>query len=226
MQTDEIQTRFDAIAKVYDENRKRFIPCFDDYYLTTSRFLSSSIHPPKTILDLGAGTGLLSKFLYDEFPGAKFSLVDVSEKMLEVAKERFDGLSNFEFSVLDYTRNLPDRKFDLIASALSIHHLEECAKKTLYRNIFERLEPGGTLVNLDQFKAESSEMETLYESYWVKSIWESGLSELEFERWQVRKALDRENTVDETKALLSDAGFRVVECTYKFMKFAVVIARK
>lgn len=226
MQTEEIQARFDAIAKVYDENRKRFIPCFDDYYLTTSRFLSSSIPSPKTILDLGAGTGLLSKFLYDEFPEANFSLVDVSEKMLEIAKERFDGLSNFEFSVLDYTRNLPDRKFDLIASALSIYHLEECAKKTLYRNIFERLEPGGTLVNLDQFNAESSEMETLYESYWVKSIRKSGLSELEFERWQARKALDRENTVDETKALLSDAGFRGVECTYKFMKFAVVIARK
>lgn len=210
MRAEEIKARFDAIAKSYDENRKKFIPCFDDYYLTTSRFLSSSIHPPKMILDLGAGTGLLSKFLYDKFPDAMISLVDVSEKMLEVARERFEGLPNFEFSVLDYTRNLPNRKFDLVASALSIHHLENGDKRILYRNIFEHLESGGTLVNIDQFNADSAEMNALYESYWVKSIRESGLSEREFERWQLRKALDRENTVDETKALLSDAGFRVV----------------
>lgn len=226
MRAEEIKARFDAIAKSYDENRKKFIPCFDDYYLTTVRFLSSSIPSPKTILDLGAGTGLLSKFLYDKFPDAMFSLVDVFEKMLEVARERFEGLPNFEFSVLDYTRNLPNRKFDLVASALSIHHLENGDKRILYRNIFEHLESGGTLVNIDQFNADSAEMNALYESYWVKSIRESGLSEREFERWQLRKALDRENTVDETKALLSDAGFRVVECTYKFMKFAVVVARK
>ncbi len=201
MRTEEIQARFDAIAKVYDENRKKFIPCFDDYYLTTVRFLSSSIPSPKTILDLGAGTGLLSKFLYDEFP-------------------------NFEFSSLDYTRNLPNRKFDLIASALSIHHLENGDKRALYRNVLEHLESGGTLVNIDQFNADTAEMNALYESYWVNSIRASGLSEQEFERWQERKALDRENTVDETKALLSDAGFQVVECIYRFMKFAVVIARK
>ncbi len=226
MRTEEIQARFDAIAKVYDENRKKFIPCFDDYYLTTVRFLSSSIPSPKTILDLGAGTGLLSKFLYDEFPNAKFSLVDVSGKMLEVARKRFEGFPNFEFSSLDYTRNLPNRKFDLIASALSIHHLEDGDKRALYRNVLEHLESGGTLVNIDQFNADTAEMNALYESYWVNSIRASGLSEQEFERWQARKALDRENTVDETKALLSDAGFQVVECIYRFMKFAVVIARK
>lgn len=60
MQTEEIKARFDAIAKVYDENRKKFIPCFDDYYLTTVRFLSSSISSPKTILDLG-GNGTAFK---------------------------------------------------------------------------------------------------------------------------------------------------------------------
>lgn len=81
-------------------------------------------------------------------------------------------------------------------------------------------------MNIDQFNADTAEMNALYESYWIKSIRASGLSELEFERWQVRKALDRENTVDETKALLANAGFRIVECTYKFMKFAVVVARK
>ncbi len=208
MQTEEIKARFDQISKVYDENRKKFIPCFDDYYLTTARFLSSSISSPRTVLDLGAGTGLLSKFLHDEFPDAKFLLVDVSEKML------------------DYTRNLPARKFDLVASALSIHHLEEDEKESLYRNVFQNLEAGGTFVNIDQFNADSAEMNALYESYWVKSIRASGLSELEFERWQARRALDRENTVEKTKALLLGAGFRVVECTYKFMKFAVVVAKK
>lgn len=55
-----IEEQFNLIAKEYDSNRRRFIPCFDDYYENTTNFLASKIVTPKRILDLGACTGLLS----------------------------------------------------------------------------------------------------------------------------------------------------------------------
>ncbi|WP_290095500.1 hypothetical protein [Bacteroides acidifaciens] len=51
-----IESQFNLIAQEYDANRKRFIPCFDDYYIDTTKFIVSNIVEPKRVLDLGAGT--------------------------------------------------------------------------------------------------------------------------------------------------------------------------
>ena len=64
----DIQNQFNFIANEYDSNRKYFIPCFDDFYEKTTDFIASNIDKPKRIIDLGAGTGLLSYFWYQHFP--------------------------------------------------------------------------------------------------------------------------------------------------------------
>lgn len=117
----DIDEQFNVIAKEYDINRKRFIPCFEDYYESTTKFLTSNIKAPKRVLDLGAGTGLLTSFWYKYFPESEYVLVDIADKMLEVAKERFSGLENVSYQVLDYAKELPDEAFEIIISALSIH---------------------------------------------------------------------------------------------------------
>jgi len=43
------------------------------------------------VLDLGAGTGLLSALIAEACPRARLTLVDVSERMLGVARERFSS---------------------------------------------------------------------------------------------------------------------------------------
>ena len=71
MNTDKIKEGFDLVAQGYDEQRKKFIPCYDDYYLSMINFISQSFLEPKHIVDLGAGTGLLTKFFYDKYPNSK-----------------------------------------------------------------------------------------------------------------------------------------------------------
>jgi tRNA (cmo5U34)-methyltransferase len=226
MNTEKIKERFNTAAEKYDAQRKEFIPCFDDYYGMMIGFLAKSIPRPSSILDLGAGTGLLSKYLYDQFPEARYTLVDISEQMMEVARKRFHGLPNFAFSISDYSKKLPDGDFDLITSALSIHHLENTDKARLYRNIHDGLPENGCLINLDQFNAASPYMNKLYNAWWYEHIRNGSLPKDEHAKWLERRKLDRENTIDETLRLLGDAGFDVVECIYSFMKFAVVVALK
>lgn len=38
-----IEEEFNMITKEYDINRKRFIPCFDDYYRRTTNLIISNI---------------------------------------------------------------------------------------------------------------------------------------------------------------------------------------
>jgi tRNA (cmo5U34)-methyltransferase len=226
MKTNDIKEIFDLTAKEYDSQRRKFIPCFDDYYATTIDFVHETIQKPSTIVDLGAGTGLLSKYLYDYYPDAKYTLIDVSDKMLEIAKQRFEGLNNFDYKVIDYTKEFDDCSYDLVSSALSIHHLENKDKLKLYKNIYNHLSKKGTFLNIDQFNANTKKMNSCYEQWWTKYIKNSGIAKEEYEKWLKRRELDKENTIDETKELLKEAGFEIIECIYKFMKFGVVLAMK
>ena len=164
----------------------------------------------KKIADLGAGTGLLTKEMYMLYPDAQFTLIDISDDMLEVARRRFAGLDGC----------------DIICSALSIHHLTDELKRQLYRTIFEALPEGGVLINLDQFKADSPVIDKAWTDWWINYIDRSTITAEAKAKWLERKKLDRENSVAATLGMLRETGFAQAECVYEFMKFATVMAIK
>ena len=102
-----IEEQFDLIANEYDSGRRKFIPCFDDYYEKTTAFATSFIGEKHRILDLGSGTGLLAMYYFHHYPQADYILADVASEMLNVARQRFEHISNVNYSVIDYARELP-----------------------------------------------------------------------------------------------------------------------
>lgn len=226
MDTEKIISRFNDVAANYDEQRKLFIPCYDDYYGIVQLFLKSEKIIAKSVLDLGAGTGLLTRFIRDVLPHSSYTLVDLSEKMLEIAKNRFADCHDINYEIMDYVSNFPHGKFDLIISALSIHHLEENAKQNLYDRIYDNLNDNGYLINLDQFNADSEEVNNFYTEYWYDFIQKSGINELDMKLWQQRRELDKENSITKSLQMIKNAGFTNVECIYQYMKFGVLVAYK
>ena len=190
----DIQGQFNLVAKSYDENRKKFIPCFDDYYISSTDFIARTLnYEPKLIYDLGSGTGLLSSFWYRHFPKSEYVLIDIAEEMLDVAKKRFSGSANIKYKVLDYSESMPEGNPDLIISALSIHHLENTDKKRLFKRVYESLEDDRLFVNYDQFCSDSSVINEKIEEYWINGIKKSGVSEIEYARWIERKKTGSRN---------------------------------
>ncbi len=226
METDIVSARFNQIASKYDEQRRYFIPGFDDFYKTGISLVLKIRREIKSILDLGAGTGLLTKYLFDNYPDARFTLVDVSDKMLDIARQRFSGMENFKYVVSDYSERLPGNNFDLIASALSIHHLTDESKLNLYYNVYDRLDEKGLFLNLDQFNAETELINKCYNELWYDYLLRSNLAADELESWRQRRELDRENSISDTLNLLNKARFKTVECIYSNMKFGVILAMK
>lgn len=219
-----IKNLFDVVSKIYDKSRQIFIPCYEDFYENTTDFIASFIKP-KAIVDLGAGTGLLSMYYYKHFPYASYTLVDVADKMLDIARARFASLTNVQYLVKDY-RNDYDFSADTVISALSIHHLNDEAKLDLFSKIYSHLPKGGVFINYDQFCGKDKKMTEALDKYWYQHLENSSLSPLEIERWQERRVLDKECSVDEEEKMLKDAGFDSVECVYRMQKFAVIVARK
>ncbi len=221
-----IKEQFNFVAQEYDANRKKFIPCFNDYYENTTKFIAFNIKKPNRVLDLGAGTGLLTYFWYQQYPSTEYVLVDIADEMLNVARKRFAGIDRVSYQVLDYTKGLPDGDFDVIASALSIHHLEDPDKQKLFAEIYDKLPRGGLFVNYDQFCAGQNEMNQWFNNYWEGQLAKSGLTEHDIALWEERKKLDRECSVEEEIEMLSKCQFTTVKCVYAYQKFAVIIAVK
>lgn len=222
----DIEKQFNQIAHEYDRKRRKFIPCFDDFYINSTNFISSNIDAPKRIIDLGAGTGLLSYFWYQHYPAAEYILIDIAEDMLDIARKRFDGIENVSYQVNDYTVNLPGDNFDTVLSALSIHHLEEDSRMKLFLKIYDNLPGGGLFVNYDQFCAGQPKMNAWYDSYWEKQLYHSGLTQKDIELWKERRKLDRECSVEQQMDALKKCGFDNVMCIYTYQKFSVIVAVK
>lgn len=220
-----IRTQFDTIAAHYDAGRRCLIPCFDDYYVRSVSVVKNLKPQAANIVDLGAGTGLLTQQMYQLYPQSRFTLIDLSDEMLAVARQRFQGLPNIECRVADYTAEIPEGA-ELICSALSIHHLENVEKQQLYQAVYEALPEGGVFVNLDQFCAESPHINEAWDEWWQHYIDHSGITDDAKAKWRERKKLDREVSMAETHAMLRAAGFQHVACIYQFMKFGTVVALK
>jgi tRNA (cmo5U34)-methyltransferase len=97
------------------------------------------------VLDLGTGTGETLGAVLDVHPGAVAVGVDKNEAMLGAAHRRLAG-ATVGLHVAQLTDPLPAGPFDLVVSALAIHHLHGPDKADLFVRIAGALRPGGRFV--------------------------------------------------------------------------------
>lgn len=220
-----VKQLFDAVASDYDRQRRQLIPCFDEFYGMALSLVDSN-NPAPAILDLGAGTGLFSGMVLQKYPAATMTLVDVSDKMLEGARERLRGNEHVEYIVEDYSSLSLSRPFDIVISSLSIHHLTHPAKQQLFKAIYQSLNDGGIFVNADQVKGNHPQLDEYYRRRWLEHINHSGLDKASIEASIERRKLDINAKLEDQIAWMEQAGFREVDCMYKYMDFAVFFGRK
>jgi tRNA (cmo5U34)-methyltransferase len=96
------------------------------------------------LLELGTGTGETARRVLSRHPGAALVGVDVSAEMLAVA-----DLPGADLRVARLEDPLPEGPFDLVFSALAVHHLDGAAKADLFARVAAVLESGGRFVLAD-----------------------------------------------------------------------------
>lgn len=225
-----VGTLFDAAAPDYDGARRVLVPGFDGFYGAAVESIPFERDEALRVLDLGAGTGLLSEMVAGRFPNSRVTLVDVSVEMLRVARRRFAGeAKRFEFRVMDHARKpLPGRPYgyDLVVSALSIHHLTHGDKRELFEKVYRALANGGWFVNADQVLGPTPEAEQEYQEDWLRRVREAGVSDGELSAALTRMKADKNAALEAQMAWLRDAGFGSVEHSYADGRFAVYGGRK
>ncbi|NLJ41787.1 MAG: class I SAM-dependent methyltransferase [Clostridiales bacterium] len=98
-----------------------------------------------TVLDIGFGTGVLTRKLYDD--GYLITGIDFSERMIKIAAEKMPGANLIQY---DFAQGLPaalgDTKFDWIISTYAIHHLTDEKKASFIRDLLGHLAEDGTII--------------------------------------------------------------------------------
>jgi tRNA (cmo5U34)-methyltransferase len=86
----------------------------------------------RRVLELGTGTGETALRILALHPGATWTGIDSSEPMLARARER---LPHADLRLARLQEPLPDGPFDLVVSALAVHHLDAAGKRDLFARV-------------------------------------------------------------------------------------------
>jgi tRNA (cmo5U34)-methyltransferase len=120
----------------------------------------------KRILELGIGTGETTRRVLALQPGARLTAIDSSPEMLERAREAHPD-ADLRLSRLEDP--LPEGPFDLVFSALVVHHLDGAGKRDLFRRLAEVVGPGGRFVLADVVVPDREEDQQI-EIDWVMDL--------------------------------------------------------
>ncbi len=140
--TEALHWQYHFDASTYTEEIRADVPAYDEFQDEVAR--ASGVRR-RRILDLGTGTGETARRVLARHPGASLVGIDENEGMLAVARARLPA-ERVELRVGRIEDPLPEGPFDLVTSALCVHHLDGAGKADLFRRVHAALAPGGLFV--------------------------------------------------------------------------------
>ena len=154
-------TGFDLWANDYDKT-VQLAEESNEYPFAGYKAVLGTIHQTiirggKRVLDLGLGTGILAKKLYDD--GFSITGIDFSQAMIDIAQAK---MPNARLIRHDFTAGVPEslasETFDSIVCTYAIHHLTDPQKINLLHQLRGMLAPQGCIFIGDVAFADNAEL--------------------------------------------------------------------
>ncbi|HEX6513582.1 MAG TPA: class I SAM-dependent methyltransferase [Chloroflexota bacterium] len=187
-----------------------------------------------TVVDLAAGTGMAARAIMDHFPKARAVLADYSPAMMgEGAKalEAYEGryrYVEFDLRQTEWPAGIPV-PMDAAVTSQAIHHLPDERKASLFREVFERLKPGGWYVNYEPVKASDSAVghtwQRINDRFDPQAAYKrTHLSPQEEQQHanHVRYMID----LDSQLGFFKEAGYQAVDVYWKQLDYVIYGGRK
>lgn len=135
---DEVAAYFNERAGKWDESG-----CSGESRVQGAVLSLVDLKPGDTVLDLGCGTGVMVPF-YLTAKAGKIVAVDVSEKMVERAREKFGGEPSVELRASDALSLDEGERFDAAVIYNAYPHFPD--KLALVEKVYRLLKPSGRFV--------------------------------------------------------------------------------
>ena len=148
---DEIRQRFDADVERFsnlDTGQSATVDAPLAMALVAQAAAATTPHA-RHVLDVGCGAGNYSLKLLDQHPNLDVTLIDLSQPMLERAKERVKRATSGRIQTIQgdiREIELPDLEFDIVLAAAVLHHLRTDSEwRDVFAAFYRALRPGGSV---------------------------------------------------------------------------------
>lgn len=225
---------FDAeVADNFDDMLSRSIPQYEVMRGTVfdvgCRFVDRQ--PQTSVTALGCSRGADLAPFVDKF-GAfnRYCGVDVSEPMLEAARKRFAGMiaaGLVDIRACDLRDSYPPVQSSLTLAVLTLQFTPIEYRQKIVRNVFRHTTAGGAFLLVEKVLGGTAEADGILVDTYLAMKQRNGYSRDEIDR----KRLALEGVLVPVTArwnedLLAGAGFRHVECLWRWANFAAWVAVK
>ena len=200
------------------------------------RMIPHPIDAPIRVLDIGAGYGALASAVLADRPNATAVCVDASEAMLQLGRERnagFEQRMSFVQGSLESSAWLQsvDETFDAVISSRALHHFtENQRRRTIFKEAFNLVGPGGCFINADNVRGATQSLTERYrmarDEYLDRFVRQSSggrtnLAEVKAATPSSYHGPHNNGCLEEELAWLKEAGFVDVDCFWKFATMVV-----
>jgi tRNA (cmo5U34)-methyltransferase len=220
MEPPHVRDHFQDEAPTYDEGILRIVPHYREQHAVLLDLLPFGPDAELQVLDLGCGTGVLSRAVLSAYPRARAVAMDLTPGMLEQCASALSPFRDrLTLQLGDFGKDPIGKGYHLVVSGLAIHHLDDAGKRALYARIFQALEPGGVFLNRDVVLGASPAWTARYEALWKKHALSRGeVDDAWFQRYRDE---DMPASVEDQLAWLGEAGFSEVACHWRYLNFAI-----
>ncbi|HWV22288.1 MAG TPA: class I SAM-dependent methyltransferase [Devosia sp.] len=207
-------------ARHYAKGPPRQVPGFAGLHRMMNLLLAETIPGDASILVLGAGGGLEIKAMADFRPGWRFSGVDPSADMLNLAREITADHAPRIALTEGYIEAAPTGPFDAATSLLTFHFIPRDQRLETLRQIRRRLKPGAPFilahVSFPQTEPERSAWIARHVAYGQPDDVDPAVAA------KAREAIGTRLTIlspEEEEAMLAEAGFTGITPFYAAFTF-------
>ncbi|MBR1735291.1 MAG: class I SAM-dependent methyltransferase [Alphaproteobacteria bacterium] len=168
----------------------------------------------KNLLDLGCGTGLELKHIFEKFPKLHVTGIDYTQAMLDKLRKNYPQ-KNIDLICEDYFKvDFGKEKYDCAISFQTLHHFSHDSKIALYKKIREALKDGGCYIECDYVAKDLAEEEFLFaEAKRIRE--EENISSEDLMHW------DTPCCAETQLRLFAEAGFSTQEKLWQIGQTAI-----
>lgn len=217
-----------SVTDVFENMLQRSIPQYDVMREAATDIACKFITNGDLIIDLGCSDGMAIEHLWKRLGArSRYHGVDVSEPMLEKAKHRFKGNTYVKIENMDLRWKFPELNAGVIQSILTLCFIPIEYRQSVIARCYHWLKDGGALIVVEKMLGETAALDELYVEKYLDMKRKHGYNEDEI--WRKRLALEgvmMPLTATWNKQMLKDAGFRYVDCFWRWMNFAGWVAVK
>ncbi|WP_227717237.1 class I SAM-dependent methyltransferase [Methanobacterium lacus] len=218
-----VKEHFEEEAKEFDDTIVKLIPMYSQMIDSMILTIPQEVSDEFKVLDLGTGTGNVSKAIKEKFKHASIDCIDIAEKMIEMAKIKLEGYTDIHYYTGDFYEFEFEEKYDVVVSSLALHHIKtDDEKKKFYHKIYHILKEGGIFINSDSVLGSNERMQKLNKEKW-KEFMLNNVSEDEVEDKWVPQSKKEDYPAPITNHLkwLEEAGFKDLDIVWKYYGWAV-----